>query len=159
MKACPEDCDVSCYRCLRSFKNKFEHSLLDRHVGAELLEYVLNGEQPEFNTARLHTSTALLYNDLQRQGIGGVQFKADVPIPSSIGTVVAPILAEKTGGQQFIIALSGPLTTDHPADPKIREWRDSGSTIQVIVESELIVRGNLPFATRNVQQKLGMGGS
>jgi hypothetical protein len=30
MKTCPEDCDASCYRCLRSFKNKFEHSLLDR---------------------------------------------------------------------------------------------------------------------------------
>jgi hypothetical protein len=36
MKTCPEDCDASCYRCLRSFKNKFEHSLLDRHVGADV---------------------------------------------------------------------------------------------------------------------------
>ena len=36
MNACPEDCDASCYRCLRSFKNKFEHILLDRYVGAEL---------------------------------------------------------------------------------------------------------------------------
>ena len=36
---CPEGCDASCYRCLRSFKNKFEHSLMDRHVGAQLLQY------------------------------------------------------------------------------------------------------------------------
>ena len=41
VKICPENCDASCYRCLRSFKNKFEHGLLDRHVGAELLEYLL----------------------------------------------------------------------------------------------------------------------
>lgn len=47
MKTCP--CDASCYRCLRSFKNKFEHSLLDRHVGAELLEYLLTGELPDFD--------------------------------------------------------------------------------------------------------------
>src|ERR1035438_2571587 len=25
VKTCPENCDASCYRCLRSFKNKFEH--------------------------------------------------------------------------------------------------------------------------------------
>jgi ATP-dependent helicase YprA (DUF1998 family) len=47
LKTCPEDCDASCYRCLRSFKNKFEHILLDRHVGAELLEYLLNGQLPQ----------------------------------------------------------------------------------------------------------------
>src|SRR5262249_41294787 len=49
MKTCLENCDASCYRCLRSFKNKFEHRLLDRHVGAELLEYLLNSEHPKFN--------------------------------------------------------------------------------------------------------------
>ncbi len=38
MRTCPENCDASCYRCLRSFKNKFEHGLLDRHVGAYLVE-------------------------------------------------------------------------------------------------------------------------
>jgi hypothetical protein len=27
LKKCPEGCDASCYRCLRSFKNKFEHGL------------------------------------------------------------------------------------------------------------------------------------
>lgn len=155
MKTCPEDCDGSCYRCLRSFKNKFEHCLLDRHVGAELLEYLLNGEQPGFNEARLRASTALLRNDLQRQTDGSVEFDADVPVASREGTVIAPILARTEAGEKFIIALSGPLTDGHPADPRIAELRDSGSEIPVIVENELIVRGNLPAATRNVQQKLG----
>jgi Zn finger protein HypA/HybF involved in hydrogenase expression len=49
MKTCPENCDASCYRCLRSFKNKFEHRLLDRHVGAELVEYLLTGSLPDGN--------------------------------------------------------------------------------------------------------------
>ncbi len=155
MKTCPEDCDASCYRCLRSFKNKFEHSLLDRHVGAELLEYLLNGEQPGFNEGRLRASTTLLYHDLQRQNDGTVQFKAGVPVSAAGAvTVEAPILAETTDGRNFIIALSAPLTTDHPADPNIRDLRESGSDITVIVENELLVRGNLPAATRNVQQKL-----
>ena len=59
MEACPEGCDASCYRCLRSYKNKFEHSFLDRHVGAELLEYLVTGKQPQFSTERLLSSTAL----------------------------------------------------------------------------------------------------
>ncbi len=156
MKTCPEDCDASCYRCLRSFKNKFEHSLLDRHVGAELLEYLLNGEQPGFNADRLSTSTALLYNDLQRQTPEGIALQMNASVSSRRGMVTAPILAETAAGHKFIIALSGPLTTDHPADPTIAEFRDSGGDIPVIVENELIVRGNLPAATRNVQQKLGV---
>jgi Domain of unknown function (DUF1998) len=158
MKTCPENCDASCYRCLRSFKNKFEHSLLDRHVGAELLGYLLTGEQPGFNADRLRTSTTLLYKDLRRQNADGAEFELDVPLTSGKETLVAPILAKagKHKRQSFIVALSGPLTTDHPADPAIADFRNAGGEIQVIVENELIVRGNLPAATRNVLQRLGL---
>jgi hypothetical protein len=156
VKTCPENCDASCYRCLRSFKNKFEHSLLDRHVGAELLEYLLSGEQPGFNAERLRTSTALLYNDLCRQTPEGVEFDFDVTVSFAGGILTVPILARTAAGQRFIIALSGPLTTDHPADPTVAEFRANGGEVPVIVENELIVRGNLPAATRNVLQKIGL---
>ena len=65
----------------------------------------------------------------------------------------APILAENKG-KKFVIALSGPLSSGHPADPMIAELRDSDSDYVVIVENELVVRGNLPNATRNIQQSL-----
>ncbi len=155
MKTCPANCDASCYRCLRSFKNKFEHGLLDRHVGAQLLEYLLNGEEPQFNVDRLKTSTEFLFNDLLRQGVGGVQFELNAPFATPEGTLTASIMATTTAGQ-YIIALSGPLTTDHPADPDIANFRDNGGSIPVIVENELIVRGNLPWATRSVLQKIGV---
>ena len=156
MTTCPEKCDASCYRCLRSFKNKFEHSLLDRHVGAELLEYLLTGEQPRFNAERLRSSTALLYHDLRRQGLDGIEFERDVSAGTGNEGLMVSILARTAAGQKFIIALSGPLTTDHPADPVVAEFRANDGNIPVIVENELIVRGNLPTATRNVRQKLGM---
>ena len=154
MKTCPENCDASCYRCLRSFKNKFEHSLLDRHVGVELLEYLLNGERPGFNQERLRTSTALLYHDLQRQPSDGVKFGLDVSVTAGGLTLTAPILAETDSLQRFIVALSGPLTTDHPADAAVAEFQISGGDVPVIVENELVVRGNLPAATRSVLQKI-----
>jgi len=68
LNTCPENCDGSCYRCLRSFKKKFEHTLLDRHVGAELFEYLLRGAQAAFDPKCVNDSTALLFGDLLRQG-------------------------------------------------------------------------------------------
>ena len=156
VKTCPEDCDASCYRCLRSFKNKFEHGFLDRHIGAELLEFLLTGEQPAFNLDRLQTSTELLHNDLMRQSASGVEFKINAPVGSGTRKVVAPILAKLSGGQRFIVALSGPLTADYPGDPAIAAYAESGADIPIIMENELIVRGNLPAATRNVLQRLGL---
>jgi hypothetical protein len=157
MKTCPENCDASCYRCLRSFKNKFEHALLDRHVGADLLEYLLSGVLHEFDADRLKNSTALLYSDLLRQADGDVDLRTNVTMTvAGLGDVRVPILGVRKDGEQFAIALSGPLTTDHPAEPSIREMGKKTNDIQIIVINELLVRGNLPAATREVQRRLGL---
>ncbi len=158
MESCGEKCDTSCYRCLRSFKNKFEHSLLDRHVGVELLEYLLDGEPPRFDAERIRTSTALLFHDLQRQQTAKEpQFELDAPMNTdTTGTIVAPILVRTSGGKRYIISLSGPLTPDYPADPTIAGFLARGGDIPVIVENELVVRGNLPAATRSVLQQIGV---
>ena len=153
LKDCPENCDSSCYRCLRSFKNRIEHSLLDRHVGAQLLEYLLDGELTEFSSERLQSSTILLYNDLCRQAPQGMQFSMDALVSFGGTTLKAPILADVTGGRQFVIALSAPLTPGHPADPLVAEAL-ADRAIPVVVENELIVRANLPAATRSVIRQL-----
>ena len=153
LKTCPENCDSSCYRCLRSFKNKIEHSLLDRHIGAQLLEYLIVGELTEFSSDRLRSSTSLLCNDLRRQAPSGIQFSMDALVSVSGTTLAAPILAEHSGGQQFVIALSAPLTPGHPADSLVAA-ASADRAIPVIVENELIVRANLPAATRSVIHRL-----
>lgn len=144
-----------CYRCLRSFKNKFEHSHLDRHVGAELISYLLTGAQPQFHPARIKSSTELLANDLQRQNDGSLNLQTFVEVPTnSGGSIVAPILVEDNNGAKHVVALSGPLTTDNPADKGVAEYRLQGGAIKVLVENELLVRVHLPEATRRTQQKL-----
>src|SRR5262249_39451583 len=63
LESCPANCDASCYRCLRSFRNRFEHGLLDRHVGASLLRYLMDGTPPELDRARLERSADRLFED------------------------------------------------------------------------------------------------
>ena len=151
LKDCPQRCDTSCYRCLRSFKNKFEHRLLDRHVGIELLEYLLTGRYLGFNEQRLRNSTDLLFNDLKSRYEGTTKFSANVTIDYGPGKrATVPILAEHNG-EKFIIALSGPLATGHPADLHISEL---ATQYQIIVENELSVRGNLPRVTRRVYEEM-----
>lgn len=155
MQSCPEDCDASCYRCLRSFKNKLEHSVLDRHVGVQLLEYLITGDAVGFNRERLQNSTRLLANDLERQSDGNFTFELDAAVETEGGTIIAPILASAPGDRQAIIALSGALTDDHPADLEVAAFRESGPSIRILVENEMVVRLNLPFVTRRVQQEIG----
>ena len=146
---CKESCDGSCYRCLRSFKNKFEHNLLDRHVGAQLLSYLLDGQLSDFDPQRLAASTALLRNDLERQSTNGTRFELNVSLETGDPPFTAPILATTKEGGQVIIALSAPLTPNHPADTAVAASIPTLET-PVVLENELVVRGNLPAATRRI---------
>jgi hypothetical protein len=156
LENCPEDCDRSCYRCLRSYKNKFEHDLLDRHLGASLLRFALAGTAPTLTASRLEGSTDLLYQDLERHGIDGLRLerKKEVAV-AGLGNVVAPILAVNRGGTQFIIGLHGPLTPGEPSDDGLRDVKEYSVAVPVILEDELVVRRNLPAATAKLVALIG----
>src|SRR3984893_4383349 len=64
---CPDDCDASCYRCLRSFRNKLDHRLLDRKLGEQLLRHALAGGYAAYQADRTESSLNLLFDDLRRQ--------------------------------------------------------------------------------------------
>jgi hypothetical protein len=154
MKTCRENCDSSCYRCLRSFKNKFEHGLLDRHVGAELVEVLLTDHMQPFSPERIKASTRILMLDLERNANNGVAYERDgvVGVPG-MGDVTVPILATRADGSQMVIALAGPLTDEHPADPCLGEMLEKWDG-EVFPINELLVRGNLPTATRMVEDRV-----
>ena len=156
LEKCPERCENSCYRCLRSYKNKFEHELLDRHIGVSLLKFLIDGSYPTMDQARLETSTNLLFEDLRRQDIRGLTVKGnhEIDIPG-IGSVVAPIHVRQASGSEVIICLNAPLTPDDPADDKLRDVKEYCTSTPVIVCDELAVRLNLPTVTSNLISRLG----
>ncbi|MEH0843120.1 DEAD/DEAH box helicase [Micromonospora sp. CPCC 205711] len=153
LEECPAGCDESCYRCLRSFRNRFEHGLLDRHVGASLLRYLINGTPPQLDPARLNQSADKLFEDLTSHGINGVTFerKAEVEI-EGIGPVTAPILATK-GEQQWIFGVHGPLTPDVAPTDDLRDAKEFGA-VPVRLVDDIVIARNLPFASHSVRDSL-----
>lgn len=155
LKGCPEQCDSSCYRCLRSFKNKIEHHLLDRHVGSELVEYLLSGKIPEFNAERVVVSANLLVTDLQRQQMNHVQFERDVTVTLAGGDEVSiPILCTAASGRALAIFISAPLMEDSVDEGTTAKRVADELGLSVVSVNELLVRENLPAATTAVQSEI-----
>jgi hypothetical protein len=153
LENCPGDCDASCYQCLRSFRNRFEHGLLDRHVGASLLRYLLYGTLPAMDPARLSRSADRLHKDLTSLGLP-VTFTRDavVDVPG-IGPVDAPILATR-GSQQWILGVHGPLTRDVAPDAKLQEAKEYSTSVRVLLIDDTEITHSLPSASQRVIEEL-----
>lgn len=152
LEECPADCEESCYRCLRSFRNRFEHTQLDRHVGASLLRYLIDGTLPTLSQQRLDRSADRLYEDLVRSGIDGVEFERNATVGvEGIGNVDVPILATKPNGQRALIGIHGPLTPD--VAPTLELHRVHQETFErVKLVDDLIIARSLPSASREVRE-------
>lgn len=148
LETCPEGCDRSCYRCIRSYKNKFEHDLLDRHLGASLLRFALTGAPPVLDVERLRQSTDVLFNDLQRSGVDGLVLERNslVTLPG-LAPVAAPIFATNQRGERFVVGLHGPLTPDYTTDRALADLKEYSTAVSVVLVDEIVVRRNLPSAS------------
>lgn len=155
LEECPAGCEESCYRCLRSFRNRFEHTQLDRHVGASLLRYLLYGTLPSLSQQRMDRSADRLYEDLVRSGIDGVKFERSATVNvEGIGNVNVPILATKTGGDRAFIGIHGPLTPDiAPTLELHRVHQETFERVKLI--DDLIIARSLPSASREVREFVG----
>jgi hypothetical protein len=144
------DCDSSCYRCLRSFKNKFEHDRLDRHLARDLLLYLLQGHLPQLDEQRAMRAASMLAEDVRRQSDGALQVQTDVAVSiPGVGDVTAPILVEADDGRQFIVAVSHPLSAHASPNEELREVAEF-SPVPVLLLHDLRIRRSLPSATREV---------
>jgi hypothetical protein len=144
------DCDRSCYRCLRSYKNKFEHDLLDRHLGASLLQHILTGAPATLEKSRTDKSTELLYEDLLRQCPESMTVERNATLTvSGLGNVTVPIAVKQADGGVRIVGIRGPLTQDVPVDPVLDSLKEY-SAIPVRLVDEIEVRRNLPRAVSDL---------
>lgn len=153
LEKCPAGCDGSCYRCLRSFKNRFEHELLDRQVGASLLRYLVSGSPAGLDPSRLDRAADRLYEDLRRQNLAAVRFERDAAIEvPGVGRVRVPIAAHG-GARTVLVGVHNPLTPNYVADEQLEQTRREG-TAAVLLVDEIVVSRNLPQATLQVVEAL-----
>lgn len=153
LEECPAKCDRSCYRCLRRFGNRFEHELLDRHVGATLLRHLLFGNDPSLAPERVTQAEDRLFHDVLRLGMEDVRVDRRAPFDvPGIGPIEAPILV-RTPSRVLIVAIHGPLTPGYLGTSELRDAAEYGST-RVVPVDELLVSRNLPQATLMVRNAL-----
>lgn len=151
---CPEACDRSCYRCLRSYQNKFEHELLDRHLGSQLLRFMIDGGDLDTDYDRLAASANLLFEDLVRHEHSGIQIQRSVSLTDQDG-VVAPILITKTDGKRMVVDIHSALTPNYASTAGLRNMCEYSLTPVYLVD-ETLVRRNLPNATRRVLDAMNL---
>lgn len=151
LKSCPANCETSCYRCMRSFKNKVEHSRLDRHVGIELLEHVMRGSIPEFSSSRMKLARDTLQADLLRQQGGETSLQLDLDVLDSNGNPFnVPLVVTTVGGRRIAVLISAPLTDDALIRADAVDILGELAFDDVVVVNELVIRANLPAATLQI---------
>jgi ATP-dependent helicase YprA (DUF1998 family) len=138
MEQCPARCDTSCYRCLRSFRNRLDHNLLDRKLGGQVLRQVIAGGTPRYCPERAASSAKLLAADLQRQ------FSDDFDVTIALNEPLKPPISmrRKSTGKITAIDLHSPVA---PSVPLFA----SGASGLLLVD-ELLVRKNLGEAVAKV---------
>ncbi len=156
LDTCPESCDRSCYRCLRSYKNKFEHELLDRHIGASLIRHLLDGTSPSLKEERIRQSTNLIFEDLRRLELE-IEVECDIEISmQGLPTTTAPILVSRPDGRRFIIGVNNSLTPGVFADESLWEWAELSTGFSFLTADDLTIRRNLPYATKDIISRMGL---
>jgi ATP-dependent helicase YprA (DUF1998 family) len=151
---CPEDCDASCYRCLRSFRNKLDHRHLDRRIGEQLLRSVLEGNYPEYPAERARATLDMLMTDLDRQLSSEFTFQRNVELQAKDASqVTVPILATRSSDRKKLwIALSSPIAPEVPIDLALRQIT-SWPTHPIFCLDDLLVRQNLPGAVGQILEQ------
>jgi hypothetical protein len=153
------DCDTSCYKCLRSFKNKFEHDRLDRILARDLLLFASQGVFPTVTTSRERQALASIADDVLRQSGGALKVQVSTSLSiDGIGDVIVPLLVSNAEGLQRAVCITHPLTSGALADPALRDLAEF-APISVQLVHELRARRNLPNVTREILHAVGLSAS
>jgi ATP-dependent helicase YprA (DUF1998 family) len=121
------NCDDSCYQCLRSYKNRFEHALFDRRIGADLLRACFSGSSLTIDSEREDCALDRLERDLADSGASTTRLD---------GGVI------DTRGR--LICLTHPFREKEPCSERAKALAKDRETIAVDI---LLVLRALPIAS------------
>lgn len=132
-------CTHSCYECLRSYKNKWDHKYFDRRLAASFLRYVIQGIAPNIDVETERRLLRMLRVDLEESGHE---------------------VEELEGGLRLIDLDRRVVVLGHPlaaAEPGSDAGRSLAEIENVHVEDQLRVDRALPAAVQSVLGVSGVG--
>lgn len=121
-------CEDSCYQCLRSYRNRFDHGQLDRRLGADLLRACVQGIDPVVPTAWGQAALRRLHQDIADAG-------------GDYGLHAQGLLSP--AGRAIVVA--HPFSPDRPGDPAGAAFAAAAVTHRPI--DVLMIDRALPVAT------------
>ena len=136
------NCDDSCYQCLRSYKNRYEHALFDRRIGADLLRAAFKGTPLTIQPDREDYALNRLENDLKESG--ATVIRADGGLIDEAGQV---------------ICLAHPFFENEPCSARARKLAAGKATIAVdilLVLRALPIASNVAVSAPNVDLTVGL---
>lgn len=144
MSSCEDGCPSSCYRCLRSFRNRLDHPVLDRHMGISFVDYLLTGNASAFDPSRLKAAGKLLVDELPRhfESEYAIHLKAQQGRESEVRIEII------SHGKTRHVVIGNPLQLPEG----VRECSDGA--LRELVVSELLVRRHLAKASEEVRRWL-----
>lgn len=101
-------CDDSCYQCLKSYKNRYEHALFDRRIGADLLRAAFKGVPLGLDPDREDLALDRLQTDLTESG--AIVTRADGGLIKADGGVIClahPFIENRPGSTRGTLLADG----------------------------------------------------
>ena len=99
---CPNpDCPGACYQCMYDYTNQLIHPLLDRHLGASVLSYLLRGTRPTISSS-----------DMDRAAHGFLEYAQatyEIFPPITVGDHYFPAVLQDKSGQRTALWVIDPL--------------------------------------------------
>jgi ATP-dependent helicase YprA (DUF1998 family) len=132
------DCDDSCYQCLRSYKNRFEHALFDRRIAADLLRACFKGTQLNIDPQREDFALNRLERDIVESG--ATIIRADGGLIDAEGK---------------LICISHPFREFEPCSPRAKALAADRRTTAVdilLVLRALPIASNVALSVPNAEQ-------
>jgi hypothetical protein len=129
-------CDDSCYQCLRAYKNRYDHTLFDRRIGADLLRACFKGVPLSIDPAREEYALNRLASDLQESGATATLVDGGLIL-----------------GDGRVIALAHPFLDREPCSKRARELANGKNATAVdllLVLRALPIASNVALAVPNV---------
>ena len=108
LEAC--DCTHSCYNCLRSYKNKWDHKYLDRTLASAFIRHIINGEQPTIGIDEEQRLLHTLHVDMIESGHEVEQISGGLKLPGLSDRIVVlghPMTPGKAGSIAGRICVAG----------------------------------------------------